>query len=110
MTRWKPDTCDCIIEYNKNIQWLRTIKRCRLHLRLDRQTLLDEVLAQNRRFNSALGVIDNEEELLILTLSKEINKERIRRENLTNFVEDLPDRPEEMTVGFWENLRSRLPF
>jgi len=109
--RWYPDTCDCILEYNKNVNWTASIQYCRLHKSLRGQTHLDTVLAQNQRFNLALGSdILNEDELRILILTKQINKKRIKIENLTNFVEDLPDRPEELSVGFWENIRNRLPF
>jgi len=69
-------------------------------------------MAQNRRFNYSMGPSEllDEDEKLILSLSKEVNKRRIKIEDVRNFVEDLPDRPQELSVGFWENLRSRLPF
>jgi len=104
-TIWRPDTCDCIIEYNKNIRWIRTIKACRLHENLRGQTHLDQVLGQNQRFNLSHGSNPNETEREDLTTSKEINKERIKKENLDNFHEHLPEHHSRLSL---RNLRRVL--
>jgi len=105
MTSWKPDTCDCILEFNGNIRWIRTIKKCRLHNKIDGQILLDTVSSQNRRFNSVFGktLTDAEQELIIE--SKEINKLRIRKESLVNYHEHLADHHD---LSFLENLKRLL--
>ncbi len=105
MTTWSPDTCDCKIEYNKNIQWIRTIKVCRLHKNLKQQNLLGAVLAQNRRFNLSFGDILTENQEKLIILSKNVNKLRIRTEDLTNFDEELPF---EQPLTFFQNLRKTL--
>jgi len=88
---WHPDTCECVIEFNKDKNWIQTYKKCRLHGKLKGQLLIDTVLAQNRRFNLAFGNIElNQREITIIWNAKGQNIERIRREDLTNFVEDLP--------------------
>ncbi len=107
MTTWICDSCDCIIEYNKNIKWIKSNNNCKLHKSLKGQNHLDTVIAQNRRFNLSMGDIPNEQEIRIMSLSKEINKRKIR---IKDFTEDIPDKPEEMVLSFWENIRSRLPF
>jgi len=105
------DTCDCIIQFNDRVNWIATFQQCRLHKSLLGQNLLDTVIAQNQRFNQVFGdgVLTEEEDTIII-LSKQVNRLRIKTENLDNFIEDLPDRPIEMNVGFWQNLRSLLPF
>jgi len=105
LTIWSPDTCDCVLEYNKNIQWIRTINKCRLHNSLKNQNLLNAVLTQNRRFNLAHGINPTQTEIDDLIVSKEVNKLRIRKENLDNFHEHIP---EHHTPTFFENLRRRL--
>jgi len=103
--RWKPDTCDCDLEYDDLINWVKTNKKCRLHKRLDGQNLLNQVMGMNQRFNLALGRdpsdIENEE----ITISKEINLKRIRTENLDNFHEHLPEHHD---LTFFENLKRLL--
>ena len=106
-TRWIVDSCDCIIEFNKNVNWVKSVNNCRLHKNLKGQRHLDTVIAQNKRFNLSMGDIPNEQEIRIMSLSKEINKRKIR---IKDFTEDIPDKPEEMVLSFWENIRSRLPF
>jgi len=105
MTIWTPDTCDCKIEYNKKIHHVKTHAKCKLHQPLNNQTLLDAVIAQNQRFNLAHGINPTETEKEDLSISKQVNKLRIRKENLDNFHEHLP---EHHTPTFLENLRRRL--
>jgi len=114
-TIWRPDTCDCKIEYTPRLIWVKTWNKCRLHKSLDGQILLDAVLAQNRRFNNSIvlpfivdgvrpiGII--KENMDRIKLSKRVNKLRIKTEDLTNFDEELPH---EQTLTFFQNLRRIL--
>jgi len=104
LTIWSPDTCDCVIEYNNRINWVKTFNKCRLHFSLNGQNLLASVLAQNRRFNFSIINPTEEEQEDIIT-SREVNKLRIRTENLDNFHEHLPTHH---TRTFLENLRNFL--
>jgi len=106
-TQWFSDTCDCIIQYNSRVSWIKTIKKCRLHKNLNGQNLLDSAMAMNKRFNFALGIdiIADNEDYQKLIISKLVNKKRIRTENLDNFHEHLPDHH---TRTFLENLRNFL--
>jgi len=103
---WNPDTCDCRIKLTNSYRWIETLKVCRLHKFLKNQTLLDEVMAQNRRFNSAFGSIDlsTEQRDLVVT-AKKVNQLRIRTESLDNFDEHLPT---EQTLTFFQNLKKIL--
>jgi len=86
-TIWSPDTCDCKIEFNPQYIWIKTHRKCRLHKSLDGQLLIDEIKLQNHRFQTeSLIDIDLEE----AAISRQVNKERIRKENLDNFHEHLP--------------------
>jgi hypothetical protein len=51
ITRWRPDTCACIIEYDDNINWRKTIHKCKLHQEFSGKSLLREVLKHNRECN-----------------------------------------------------------
>jgi len=107
LTKWWSDTCDCIIEYNSRAQWIKSYQKCRLHKNLNGQNHLDTALAMNVRFNRAMGIdfiADNDDYHKLLD-SKEVNKKRIRTENLDNFHEHLPDHH---TNTFLENLRNFL--
>jgi len=105
VTRWNPDTCDCIIEYNQNIMWTNTIQKCRLHRSLDGQNLLNSVIAQSQRFNLSHGRNPTEIEIDDIVISRQINKERIRKENLDNYHEHLPEHHDRT---FFENLKRIL--
>jgi len=105
LTTWRPDSCDCIIEYNARINWIQTIQTCRLHRNLKGQLLLDTVLAQNQRFNLALGRDLNDLQRDEIGISKEVNKRRIRAENLDNFHEHLAEHHDRT---FFENLKDTL--
>jgi len=90
LTIWKPDTCECYIEYNGNFNWVQTYQKCRLHQRLKGQNLLDQIFAQNKRFNSQFGRNPTNRQNDIVISSKAQNRLRIQREDLSNFQEDLP--------------------
>ena len=54
ITRWRPLTCPCIIEYDENVNWKNTINKCELHKEFTGKTLLEEVMKHNRE-NSPKG-------------------------------------------------------
>ncbi len=107
--RYHCDSCDCIIDFNSNVNWVNSFKNCRHHIRSG-QAHLDEVLAQNKRFNSAFGNIelsDNQKEIIIT--AKELNKLRIRVEPRIGFDEHLPfEIPVEPVLSWIARLRARL--
>jgi len=105
LTTWRSDTCDCIIEFNANLNWIKTLQKCRLHKSLDGQILLVSALAMNQRFNLSLGRTPTNAELEDIVISKEVNKARIRKENLDNFHEHLPEHHD---LTFFENLKRLL--
>jgi len=104
-TVFQPDTCDCVVSYNKNIQWVETIQTCRLHKNLRGQNLLDIITIQQHKFNFAFGSQPTDAQLELMQVAKTVNKLRIRTENLTNFDEHLPF---EKTLTFFQNLRRVL--
>jgi len=108
LTIWQPDTCDCKIEFNRNVNWIKSYNNCRLHSNLRGQTHLDIVIAQNQRFNLALGIIQTDEQIELTVLSKRVNLLRIKTEptkNNPNFDEELPT---EQTLTWFQNLRRVL--
>lgn len=108
MTIWSPDTCDCVIEYNERINWIKSHKNCRLHSNLRNQTHLNTVLAQNRRFNLAFPNPQTENQIDLIKLSRRVNKLRIRVEptkNNPNFDEELPF---EQSLTWFQNMRRVL--
>lgn len=105
MTIWKPDTCDCKLEYNNRVRWTKTHNKCKLHISLSNQPLLDTVIAQNQRFNLAFNRSPSESQIEIIALSKRVNQLRIRSEDLTNFDEHLP---QEKTLAVFRTLRRLL--
>jgi len=45
MTRWKPDTCFCVVTFDAGLTNLKLEKKCRTH------NLPQEVFVHNRSFN-----------------------------------------------------------
>jgi len=108
LTIWIPTTCDCEIEFNKNINWIKSHVNCRLHNNLRGQNHLDTVLAQNRRFNLAFPLPNTPNQIEIIRIAMEINRLRIQAEpsrNNPNFDEHLPF---EKPLTFFQNLRRVL--
>jgi len=80
LTIWKPDTCDCKIEYNADLNHIKTFVKCRLHQPLKNQDLLNAVIAYNQSFNLAFGAGElSKEEETIISLSKSVTKMKIRQ-------------------------------
>jgi len=103
-TVWHCDSCDCIIEYTDRVFWVKSIKKCRLHKNFNGQNHLDQVMAQNQRFNYSIPN-PTEAESEEIAVSREVNKRRIRLENLDNFHEHLPEHHD---LTFFENLKRIL--
>jgi hypothetical protein len=65
MTRWSPDTCSCVVEYDsddggKTIRHTASISTCRKHARHAGQAHLDAVHQHNRSKNEVLNhLMDN---------------------------------------------------
>jgi hypothetical protein len=56
MTRWSPDTCGCVIEYDANVTWTATINACTKHSSVAGSSdHLTAVLAHNRAKNVVLN-------------------------------------------------------
>lgn len=61
-TRWKPDTCDCVIEYDwddsmesdKREHALKSINKCAFHNKLDDITAFETVMPENVLKNNAV--------------------------------------------------------
>jgi len=105
-TFWTPSTCDCTIGYNDNVNWVSTVKKCRLHNRFNGQLLLDTVMAQNRRFNYGFPNPQTEAQVQLIQEASGVNKLRIRLDaDLSNFDEHLPF---EKTLSFFQNLKKIL--
>jgi len=49
-TCWSPDTCKCVIIYDKDGKWLDTENNCKMHTKT-KQALLNEVQEHNSSFN-----------------------------------------------------------
>lgn len=57
VTRWKPDTCNCIIEFTSvgDVHtWVKSPQLCAKHDGLIGQAHLDAVLGHNRSFNNLI--------------------------------------------------------
>jgi len=79
LTTWTPDTCNCKIEFDDKIQWIKTLEKCRLHQPLEKQALLNAVIAYNQSFNLSLGIDPTEQQQRLITLSKAVTKIKIRQ-------------------------------
>ena len=54
MTRWRPDTCDCMVDYDSSITYIATIKTCKEpdHIAVTGTSAhLTILLAHNRSYN-----------------------------------------------------------
>lgn len=62
-TRWKPDTCNCIIIYewdsdhheNDRYHELHEIEKCQVHYSLKDEEAFHAVISENRRKNTAVN-------------------------------------------------------
>jgi len=49
-TCWSPDTCKCVIIFDKDGKWLDTENNCKMHTKTN-QALLNEVQEHNKSFD-----------------------------------------------------------
>lgn len=57
-TTWRPDTCDCVIEYDDNIQVVAVHNKCAKHASTSHAAAhLDTMLAHNRKKNHVRNAI-----------------------------------------------------
>lgn len=60
VTRWQPDTCECIIEYNDDGTLSKVVKACDAHDGDDEETVFQTVKEENPRKNHSLKeILDN---------------------------------------------------
>lgn len=51
MTVWKPLTCDCVLEYDRNKNFIRAQAKCSKHENLEGRRLLIRVVEDNRKIS-----------------------------------------------------------
>lgn len=60
VTRWSPDTCECVIEYNNDLSLSRVVNACAAHQGGTESTVFNTVLEENPRKNRSLKeILDN---------------------------------------------------
>lgn len=60
VTRWSPDTCECIIEYNEDLSLSKVVKACDAHQGGTESTVFQTVLEENPRKNKSMKeILDN---------------------------------------------------
>lgn len=60
VTRWSPDTCECVIEYNDDLSLSRVVNACAAHQAGTESTVFQTVLEENPRKNRSLKeMLDN---------------------------------------------------
>lgn len=90
MSWWKPDTCECVLEYSKGGNdpdfFTGFLKKCSIHNSINTpQELHDAVLSENQTKNIALGIIfSNCEELMML----DENGKKVRDDSKVSFCFD----------------------
>jgi len=78
MTTWAPDSCDCILEFDNNIKWIKSDFKCNLHNNLRGQKHLDAVITHNQSFNLRFGRIVTEDNEKLIIQDKKAERLRIR--------------------------------
>ena len=60
VTRWQPDTCECIIEYNEDGTLSNVVNACDAHQGDDEETVYQNVKEENPRKNKSFKeILDN---------------------------------------------------
>ena len=60
VTRWSPDTCECVIEYNEDGTLSKLVKACDAHSGGTETTVYQTVLEENPRKNKSFKeILDN---------------------------------------------------
>jgi hypothetical protein len=57
VTRWSPDTCECVIEYNADVTLSRVVQACAAHQGGTEATVFQTVLEENPRKNHSINEI-----------------------------------------------------
>lgn len=85
MTIWKPDTCNCMIEYDSKIldedsdpEFIKVVEVCKEHNRYSDKKCYKEILKHNRFFNKKYGNFPSNTELLLIKQDKRNEKLRIK--------------------------------
>ena len=87
MTIWKPDTCECEIEYSdkemdidKDPLFIKVIKACKEHALIAGNDLYKAVLAHNRGFNLKYGSspTDEQKDLIISDKKEELIRIKLK--------------------------------
>jgi len=47
-TQFKPNTCKCIMIYDKDSKFLATVNRCRIHQTKEKQAWMDGIVEHNK--------------------------------------------------------------
>jgi len=77
-TKWSSDSCDCVIIYDKDGKFLDDENRCKLHIELSKQKLLNEVLKHNQSFNEKFGKSPTHTQKEEMSQNKKAEKKRIK--------------------------------
>jgi hypothetical protein len=58
MTRWFPDTCACVVDYDDNLKVTAVVKKCAKHANTaDDASHFETVLAHNRKKNGVYSAV-----------------------------------------------------
>lgn len=84
-TIWRPDTCDCVIEYSNtesdedgDPKFIRIVESCQEHGHMGDNGQYKSILAHNRAFNLKHGRDPTEEQIDEIISDKKAEKVRIR--------------------------------
>jgi hypothetical protein len=60
MTRWSPDTCGCVVDYDDNLKVTAVVTKCVKHANTaDDATHFEAVLAHNRKKNAVHNAVSD---------------------------------------------------
>lgn len=81
MIRWRPDTCDCVIEFDghdgSGNQILSSIQKCAIHTALPDSEAHQAVIDENQSKNRAIGIlISQHKKIPAENVSWEMNPDR----------------------------------
>ena len=82
---FRPDTCDCVMEYEKTIHadgepvFVRMIEKCEEHSKHSGLKCYKEVLKHNRSFNKKYGNKPTNEQIELISVDKRAEKSRIKK-------------------------------
>ncbi len=81
MTIWSPDSCNCKIEYDSTVNWIKTHNRCNhpAHKNANGQAHLTVVIAHNQAFNMKHGEFPTETQQEEISKDKADERSRIKK-------------------------------